>query len=382
LVAKADVNDFNASNYIRATSNILVLRAGVNDFNVSNYVLNTSNVISRRITGLTTDMIYEDINAKNKFIVNNTYNNNMLVNGDLTISSNLIVHGASTTLATEVYTTERLEINNENNTTNAFVIAQKDLINDIMRASNRDNNVFTIKNNGDVSIRGNFIRSNRDVITDTSNYVLATSNILSKRIDDNVAVINSTIQRNDNNTSNYVAKTNENLSIAIGNISTPWTETTSNIFIFNNVSIGTSSNIDTLTIDGGIIASRGIVSSFSDNRLKNHTSNIANPIDLINKLNGFHYTPNDMALQYGFPSVPDVGLSAQEVQSILPEIVRIAPFDMMLDSYSNIISKSGDNYLTICYEKLAPLFVESIKALKKELDDVKRELAKLKNAKN
>jgi hypothetical protein len=381
LVAKAGFNDLNASNYVMATSNILVLRAGVNDLNASNYVLNTSNVISRRITGLTTDMIYEDINAKNKFIVSNTYNNNMLVNGDLTISSNLIVHGASTTLATEVYTTERLEINNANNTTQALVVSQKDLINDIMRASNRDGNVFTISNNGNLNISGNFIRSNRDVITDTSNYVLATSNILSKKIDDNVAVINSTILRNDRNSSNYVAKTNENLSIAIGNISTPWTETTSNIFIFNNVSIGTSSNIDTLTIDGGIIASRGIVSSFSDNRLKNHTSNIANPIDLINKLNGFHYIPNDVALQHGFPSVPDIGLSAQEVQSVLPEIVRIAPFDMMLDDYNNIISKSGDNYLTICYEKLAPLFVESIKALKKELDEVKRELAELRDAK-
>jgi hypothetical protein len=69
------------------------------------------------------------------------------------------------------------------------------------------------------------------------------------------------------------------------------------------------------------------------------------------------------------------------VQSVLPEIVRIAPFDMMLDSYNNIISKSGDNYLTICYEKLAPLFVESIKALKKELDEVKRELAELRDGK-
>jgi hypothetical protein len=381
LVAKAGFNDLNASNYVRATSNILVAKAVFNDLNASNYVLNTSNVISRRITGLTTDMIYEDINAKNKFIVSNTYNNNMLVNGDLTISSNLIVHGASTTLATEVYTTERLEINNANNTTQALVVSQKDLINDIMRASNRDGNVFTISNNGNLNISGNFIRSNRDVLIDTSNYVLATSNILSKKIDDNVIVINSTILRNDINSSNYVAKTNENLSIAIGNISTPWTETTSNIFIFNNVSIGTSSNIDTLTIDGGIIASRGIVSSFSDNRLKNHTSNIANPIDLINKLNGFHYIPNDVALQHGFPSVPDIGLSAQEVQSILPEIVRIAPFDMMLDDYNNIISKSGDNYLTICYEKLAPLFVESIKALKKELDEVKRELAELRDAK-
>ena len=380
LVAKADFNDFNASNYVRATSNILVSKANVNDLNSSNYVRATSNIISKRITDLTTDMIYEDINAKNKFIVSNTYNNNMLVNGDLTISSNLIVHGASTTLATEVYTTERLEINNANNTTQAFVVSQKDLINDIMRASNRDANVFTISNNGDLRISGNFIRNNRDVITDTSNYVLATSNILSKKVDDNVLVINSTIQRNDRNSSNYVAKTNENLTIAIGNISTPWTETSSNIFIFNNVSIGTSSNIDTLTIDGGIIASRGIVSSFSDNRLKNHTSNIANPIDLINKLNGFHYIPNDVALQHGFPSVPDIGLSAQEVQSILPEIVRIAPFDMMLDDYNNIISKSGDNYLTICYEKLAPLFVECIKALKKELDEVKLELADLRDA--
>ena len=381
LVAKADFNNFNASNYVLATSNILVSKADFNDFNASNYVRTTCNIISKRITELTTDMIYENINAKNKFIVNNTYNNNMLVNGDLTISSNLIVHGASTTLETEVYTTERLEINNANNTTRALVVSQKDLINDIMRASNRDANVFTISNNGDLRISGNFIRNSRDVITDTSNYVLATSNILSKKVDDNVLVINSTIQRNDRNSSNYVAKTNENLTIAIGNISTPWTETSSNIFIFNNVSIGTSSNIDTLTIDGGIIASRGIVSSFSDNRLKNHTSNIANPIDLINKLNGFHYIPNDVALQHGFPSVPDIGLSAQEVQSILPEIVRIAPFDMMLDDYNNIISKSGDNYLTICYEKLAPLFVECIKALKKELDEVKLELAELRDAK-
>ena len=380
LVTKAGFNDLNASNYVLATCNILVTKADFNDKNVSNYVLSTSNIISKRITDLTTDMIYENINAKNKFIVNNVYNNNMLVNGDLTISSNLIVHGASTTLATEVYTTERLEINNENNTTQAFVVSQKDLINDIMRASNRDANVFTISNNGDIRISGNFIRNGRDVITDTSNYVLATSNSLSKKVDDNVLAINSTIQKNDRNSSNYVAKTNENLSIAIGNISTPWTETSSNIFIFNNVSIGTSSNIDTLTIDGGIIASRGIVSSFSDNRLKNHTSNIANPIDLINKLNGFHYIPNDVALHHGFPSVPDIGLSAQEVQSILPEIVRIAPFDMMLDDYNNVISKSGDNYLTICYEKLAPLFVESIKALKKELDEVKRELADLRDA--
>jgi hypothetical protein len=147
-----------------------------------------------------------------------------------------------------------------------------------------------------------------------------------------------------------------------------------------NVSIGTTSNIDTLTVDGAIICSKGITTSFSDNRLKNYTSNIANPIDLINRLNGFHFVPNDLALNYGFTKTPDVGLSAQEVQSILPEIVRLAPFDMTRDTHNNIVSKSGDDFLTICYEKMAPLFVECIKALKKELNELRCEVAELRAA--
>jgi ribosomal protein L29 len=39
------------------------------------------------------------------------------------------------------------------------------------------------------------------------------------------------------------------------------------------------------------------------------------------------------------------------------------------------------NYLTINYEKLAPLFVESIKDLKKELNELKLEIAELRNNK-
>jgi hypothetical protein len=151
----------------------------------------------------------------------------------------------------------------------------------------------------------------------------------------------------------------------------------SNVYTMSSVSIGTSSNIDTLTVDGAIICSRGITTSFSDNRLKDYTSNIANPIDLINRLNGFHFVPNELAHNYGFSRAPDIGLSAQEVQSILPEIVKIAPFDMLRDERNNIVSRSGDNYLTICYEKMAPLFVESIKALKKELNELRAEVAEL-----
>jgi hypothetical protein len=142
LIAKADLNDRNSSNYILSTSNILIAKADLNDKNSSNYVLSTSNIISKRITDLTTDMIYENADAKNKFIVNNIYNNNLRVNGDLTINSNLIVLGNKTTLETFVYTTENLEVVNENVNSVAIMVKQKTGNSDIFIASNQNTKVF------------------------------------------------------------------------------------------------------------------------------------------------------------------------------------------------------------------------------------------------
>jgi hypothetical protein len=182
------------SNYLIETSNTLTTSINSLDINHSNYVFAASNAISKRITDLTTAMIYEDPSAANKFIVNNRYNDSLLVNGNLTINSNLIVLGESTTLQTIVYTTERLEIVNANNTSSALMIQQKDDFRDIFVASNLNSNVFTIANNGDVNIIGIYKRDNRDVIDDTSNYVLSTSNILVAKAD-----------FNDMNASNYIS---------------------------------------------------------------------------------------------------------------------------------------------------------------------------------
>jgi hypothetical protein len=386
LVSKIRENDENASNYIRTTSNILVSRTDLSDTNASNYIRTTSNNISRRITDLTTDMITENLGAAKKFIINNAYDNHLSIYGNLMVSSNLIVRGASTTLDTEVYMTEKLEItnsgnsSNSSNTTQALAVKQNDTINDIIRASNRDSNVFTLGNNGDVKILGEYIRRGRDVVMDTSNYVRTTSNIFSKNLLDNVATLNDSLRISNTQNSNYILSSSNNLVVSINSIKSAWVISASNVYSMTNVSIGTTSNIDTLTVDGAIICSKGITTSFSDNRLKNYTSNIANPIDLINRLNGFHFVPNDLAMNYGFTKTPDVGLSAQEVQSILPEIVRLAPFDMTRDTHNNIVSKSGDDYLTICYEKMAPLFVECIKALKKELNELRCEVAELRAA--
>ena len=377
LVEKANLNNTNMSNYVMITSNRLVEKANLNNTNMSNYVNITSNLIARRITNLTTDMIIENIGAAKRFIINNAYDNNLSVYGNLTITSNLIVLGASTMLETEIYTTERLEIMNANTTSRALVVKQNDIINDIIQASNSSNTVFTITNKGDVRVAGNFIRNNRDVLVDTSNYVLENSNVIAKRLDSNIAILNNTIRTNAINNSNYTLRASNNLAYLINSKESVWEIRPTYAFSLKNISVGTMSNIDTLTVDGAIICSKGITTSFSDNRLKNYTSNIENPIDLINRINGFHFTPNDLATTYGFTKTPDVGLSAQEVQSILPEIVKLAPFDMERDGYNNLVSKSGDNFLTICYEKMAPLFVECIKALKKEINELREEVAEL-----
>jgi hypothetical protein len=224
LINKANANDSNTSNYILTTSNNLINKANANDSNSSNYILTTSNLISKRITDLTTDMITENITATNKFIVNNLYNDDLILNGTLTINSNLIVLGDTTQLDTIVYTTERLEVVNANNTTTAFMVQQKTNNRDIFVASNIDSAVFRIANNGDVHINGNGIykKNNRDMFLDTSNYILTTSNNLINKANENDSnasnyilttsnnLINK-VKENDNNSSNYILTTSNNL---------------------------------------------------------------------------------------------------------------------------------------------------------------------------
>lgn len=128
-----------------------------------------------------------------------------------------------------------------------------------------------------------------------------------------------------------------------------------------------------LDIEGNIIVSGYITSYYSDERLKHFTSNISNSLEIINNLNGYYYEPNDKALEYGFKFEKQIGLSAQEVQKVLPEITMLAPFDTIKDADGNNISKSGESYLTICYERLGPVFIEAIKELTSEIKELKKE---------
>jgi hypothetical protein len=152
-----------------------------------------------------------------------------------------------------------------------------------------------------------------------------------------------------------------------------------NITSAGNVGIGTTSPQVKLHVAGEIYATGNITAYFSDERLKTKISNITESLEMIDKLNGFYYIPNDLARFNGITNTgQEVGLSAQEVQRVLPEVVKIAPFDSVRNTEGSIVSKSGENYLTMSYERLSPVFVEAIKELEKKNIELKQEVTFLK----
>lgn len=118
-----------------------------------------------------------------------------------------------------------------------------------------------------------------------------------------------------------------------------------------NLTFNSTTNV--LSCGGDIIAFA------SDERLKTNFEPIENAVDKVSKLNGFTYNFNEIGEELGFDtSLRHAGVSAQEVQAVLPEAVCPAP--------------ASDEYLTVKYDKLVPLLIEAIKELKAEIEDLKK----------
>ena len=121
----------------------------------------------------------------------------------------------------------------------------------------------------------------------------------------------------------------------------------------------------------GSVVATGNVITYSDMRLKNIVGQIENPLEKVENISTFKYVPNEIGQQYCLENKVTVGVSAQDVQNVLPEIVTLAPFDTSNLEDGTIISKSGNNYLSVSYEKIVPLLIECIKELKDEIDYIK-----------
>jgi Chaperone of endosialidase len=110
-----------------------------------------------------------------------------------------------------------------------------------------------------------------------------------------------------------------------------------------------------LAVTGAITATGNITAYYSDERLKTRLGVIDDALAKVKQLSGFFYHANKTAQKLGYKPVREVGLSAQEVQRVLPEVVVPAPID--------------DRYLTIRYERIIPLLVEAIKELALLVED-------------
>lgn len=110
--------------------------------------------------------------------------------------------------------------------------------------------------------------------------------------------------------------------------------------------------------NGSIRATNDITAYYSDERLKINLGVIQGALGKVDSLSGFYFRPNHIARGFGYEDREDVGVSAQQVQNILPQAVVPAPVD--------------DKYLTVKYEKLIPLLIEAIKELKREVEELKR----------
>ena len=118
----------------------------------------------------------------------------------------------------------------------------------------------------------------------------------------------------------------------------------------------------TMSSEGNFTAAQvtasGDVIAFSDKRVKTNIKTINNGLEKVTKLRGVSYNRTDVDDKSN-----KIGVIAQEVQEVLPEVVN----------YDN-----KKDLLGVDYGKMAGVFIEAIKELKAEVDSLKDEIKQLK----
>jgi len=116
------------------------------------------------------------------------------------------------------------------------------------------------------------------------------------------------------------------------------------------------STITAMTLDmsaAGAATFNADVTAFSDKRLKTDISNIENGLEKVMQMQGVYYKRNDQE-----DAKLKVGVLAQDMEAIVPEVVLTADDEMQ--------TKSVD------YGKITAVLIEAIKDLKAEIDELKK----------
>ena len=118
-------------------------------------------------------------------------------------------------------------------------------------------------------------------------------------------------------------------------------------------------------VTGTLSAAGDVIAYFSDERLKTDVERITGALEKVKQINGYTYVPNQKARDLGVQYLNrQAGLMAQEVEKVLPEVVRYSQIN-------DVIKQKGiqdlENVTTLQYERLIPLLIESIKELEQKV---------------
>jgi hypothetical protein len=130
-----------------------------------------------------------------------------------------------------------------------------------------------------------------------------------------------------------------------------------NDFRADSIGVGMAATSTTGQLDA---AADVIAYSSSDKRWKENLIRISDPLEKIGKISGYEFdwkelTEEERKTQHS-QTGHDIGVIAQEIQEVLPEVVK----------------ERDNGYLAVKYEKIVPLLIESIKELKSEIEDLKK----------
>ena len=122
---------------------------------------------------------------------------------------------------------------------------------------------------------------------------------------------------------------------------------------------GSSPSFHHVSASGDVVAAGDVVAYYtSDIRLKDNIEVIKGSLDKIDGIRGVEFDWNEKSPGWAQERGHDVGVIAQEVQKVLPEIV----------------TERTNGYLGVDYKRIIPLLIESVKELKQEVEDLKKKV--------
>lgn len=125
---------------------------------------------------------------------------------------------------------------------------------------------------------------------------------------------------------------------------------------FGNVGIGTQTPSTKLCVNGNISYS-GIVAGCSDIRYKKQITTLTSSLDKVTSLRGVsYYWRTDEFPDHNFPNDKQIGLIAQEVEKVYPEVVLT----------------DDKGYKSIDYSHLTPALIEAVKELNAKVDEIQK----------